>query len=237
MSVEINETHHAGLFIAIADTVGKLLDQANTEQALKDIVCNYGFRRGARMAATVKENNGAENICSYVAYCEYKNTKNAMKQEILKIEEGSKILISQCPWYDTWKKYNKMDYGKIYCNNIDESLFKGFGKTVKISVDKVKPRGDASCTFIYHDFYMNLSTIAKIGFMKAINPGKKIIKSWAFHVADLLDSASNSMEQLGIKKEIFEDQVFSSYSEMFTEEISTCINKELQKLRLSTVSS
>ena len=44
----------------------------------------------------------------------------------IRTEPTLQTYISKCAWCDAWKKHNLMEYGKLYCVNVDNAVYQGF---------------------------------------------------------------------------------------------------------------
>lgn len=55
--------------------------------------------------------------------------------------------LTECDMYELWKKYDLLDAGVVYCEEIHHAMWSAFHEDTVVVQDKILTRGDDCCTF------------------------------------------------------------------------------------------
>lgn len=55
--------------------------------------------------------------------------------------------LTECDMFELWKKYDLMDAGVVYCEEIHHAMWSAFHEDTVVIQDKILTRGDNMCTF------------------------------------------------------------------------------------------
>lgn len=125
-SVTCKIEHHAVLFALLAKHAVTLCGEKGKESVLSGMTV-YGKERGARMAANALENGDELTTMTNQAYGEWKpDYDGQMEFGQLRTEPTLQTYIAKCAWCDAWKKHGLLEYGKLYCVNVDNAVYQGF---------------------------------------------------------------------------------------------------------------
>lgn len=125
-SVTCKIEHHAVLFALLAKHAVTLCGEKGKEAVLSGMTV-YGKERGARMAANALANGDELTTMTNQAYGEWKpDYDGQMEFGQLRTEPTLQTYIAKCAWCDAWKKHGLLEYGKLYCVNVDNAVYQGF---------------------------------------------------------------------------------------------------------------
>ncbi|MDR3280111.1 MAG: L-2-amino-thiazoline-4-carboxylic acid hydrolase [Synergistaceae bacterium] len=136
---------HATLFALLAKNAidGYSEGRSATTQA----IASYGRERGMRAAARCMADGLPLSMENYILYGEWADPRNGSRAEIAALEPNYKTNVSVCGWCEAWKKHGLLEYGKIYCDNADLNLVRGFNPDLELGMGGILSRGDAVCEF------------------------------------------------------------------------------------------
>lgn len=118
--------HHAVLFALLAKYAVTICGKRGEEAIQKGMIV-YGNERGARMAANALARGDELTTMTSQAYGEWKpDYEGQMEFGQLRLEPTFQTYITKCAWCDAWKKHNLLEYGKLYCVNVDKAVYQGF---------------------------------------------------------------------------------------------------------------
>ncbi len=148
ISDEFYIEEHATLYALIAKKAIELCGDpgfAAVEEATK----LYGLERGGRMAKRALRDGKELTMMNYTQYSEWTDTRGESAGAIESYNPDYITITTRCGWCEAWKKHNLLDYGKIYCQFIDEYLVKGFNPENQLIISKTLSAGDELCHFCW----------------------------------------------------------------------------------------
>ncbi len=118
--------HHAVLFALLAKYAIQECGDEGREAILAGMTA-YGNERGMRMAQNALAHGDELTTMTNQAYGEWQpDYEGQMEFGQIRTEPTLQTYISKCAWCDAWKKHNLMEYGKLYCVNVDNAVYQGF---------------------------------------------------------------------------------------------------------------
>lgn len=108
----------------------------------------FGERRGKEIAEIVKSLGKELTLKNYFIYSTF-DSEQTTKYKINLVDGNVELIIRKCVFCDGCKDWDKLGYGKIYCDYIDEAILKGYNPDLKIEVPKALTRGDKRCVQRY----------------------------------------------------------------------------------------
>jgi hypothetical protein len=142
---------HALLFAALAKHIMTSTAEKQGLEIIRRGVTEYGLERGLRYAARCLANGDKLDVANYMAYSELVEPK-AWNKSVTESLSPYKFNTISCGWCATWKKYNLLDYGKLYCTWIDPSLVRGFNPEIVLEIDPIMSHGHEVCSFTWKNF-------------------------------------------------------------------------------------
>lgn len=147
------------LFARFFAIVSRRLEERLGEEGLRimgEAVREWGFERGKNIAERAQADGGENNLMNYLENYdmereedfgyENKYTENEIFQEF-----------TGCVFAETWMAEGHERYGRIYCENIDPAIARGYNKNLACRHEKIM-YDDHKCTFC---FYMEQENQAK----------------------------------------------------------------------------
>ncbi len=179
--------HHAILYAFIARSVIETLGKDKGERIVVEAIKTYGKQRGKRMALRAMEDGHTLTMDAYLAYGEWEAGQGEI--ELSAEQQGSdfKTVISKCPWHDTWKEYDLLDYGKYYCSHIDVALVEGFDPALEINVSSTLTNDSDPCEFLF---------IKANPVENKISPEQKTMMPWEYHTGHLFKTFGNVIKRM-----------------------------------------
>lgn len=161
-NTRLSEIHHAQVFMFIGQELKKEFKEVQFEDLISKIVEKYGTQRGNRMALRAKANSHELSMLNYMVYSEFANKTTIIKKKISSLNGHTKVVVTKCPWCETWKENSVLDIGKYYCKFVDKALVNGFNPNLKIDVYSTLTNHKETCEFIFHDLKVGISSYVYI---------------------------------------------------------------------------
>ena len=161
-------------------------------KAVEKAVRRYGARRGRRMAQKARQNGYDNDILGYLLFGEFDLSEVGNAYAIAGRDPDLEVHMTQCFWHGLWKEHGLLDYGRLYCRDIDMSLLEGFNDRLCFDAyDRFTTNRDI-CRFVYHGW--PLTDAMLIAFMEKSKEVAPIAhKSWLYHTADLYQALSQAI--------------------------------------------
>jgi hypothetical protein len=93
--------------------------------------------------------------------------------------------VHKCPWHEAWEETDLKSYGKLYCQEVDEALVRGFNPDLLIEVNTTKSEGAEHCEFIFHDANLGAVNSLLLRYRREFNPANRGVMPWAYHLGHL----------------------------------------------------
>ncbi len=190
--------HHALLFAWISRAVVERVGEDRGESVTRKAVRRYGEERGRRMARRAQACGHALSMANYFAYGEWEAGPGEMEQQIVEKVPHARVHVHKCPWHTAWENNGLVQYGRVYCLEIDEALVRGFNSGLKVNVNSTQTNGDDRCEFVFHNANLTLFNTLLLGYKKAIKPGRRALMPWDYHTGHLYKTMGEVfVEELG----------------------------------------
>ena len=210
--------HHAVLFALLAKHAVTLCGKKG-EEAIQKGMTIYGRERGARMAANALERGDELTTMTNQAYGEWKpDYEGQMEFGQLRTEPTLQTYIAKCAWCDAWKKHDLLEYGKLYCVNVDHAVYQGFRSDfVCTPIATALSWGGARCEF---DWGHPISAEeAQELVRKKKELGTSCMKDFNFNTAHLKHTISKTLtEELGEEGKRAAKLALDDYVRLFGQE-------------------
>ena len=174
MSVEdirksFSPTHHALLFAWISRAVVQQVGEKKGEDVMRKAVRRYGQQRGTRMAlrAQAKDQDLSLNMFDFQVYGEWESDDADFGRLILGTDPHFHVRVAKCPWNDAWGENDLLNFGRIYCLEVDQALIEGFNPKLKLEVNTTLPNDQKDCDFVFHDAYLNTENMGLLEMCRA----------------------------------------------------------------------
>lgn len=142
--------HHAAMIGCMNKAVMQIAPN-NAEHLIEQYMRQYGLDRGSKMARQAMEAGYDLNIHTYNAYRQWACEPGASVSHVVSERPDYRVRVTRCPWQEEWQRRGLTEFGKYYCDFIDEALAQGFGGGLNLRVAKTLSHGDSCCDFIWQD--------------------------------------------------------------------------------------
>lgn len=217
-AVECKIEHHAVLFALFAKHAVTMCGKRG-EEAIQKGMTVYGNERGARMAANALARGDELTTMTNQAYGEWKpDYDGQMEFGQLRTEPTLQTYIARCAWCDAWKKHDLLEYGKLYCVNVDNAVYQGFRSDfVCTPTATALSWGGTRCEF---DWGHPISAEeAEELARKKKELGTSCMKDFNFHTAHLKHTISKMLiEELGEEGKNAAEYALDEYAALFGQE-------------------
>ncbi len=192
--------HHAALFAWLACEASEQLGPPG-EDAIRAGVRRYGEERGQRMAALARADDQPTDFVSYLLYGEidFGQTRNVSR--VVQRTPFVEVQVTRCDWHQAWLEQGALAYGRLYCQEIDCAILRGFDPNLAFSVAGTLTNGAPCCRFLYHGARMGLFDTLRYRIERR-RVGSSALRSFDWHTADLYRVLSAVLvERLGVEGE------------------------------------
>ncbi|HHV71534.1 MAG TPA: L-2-amino-thiazoline-4-carboxylic acid hydrolase [Clostridia bacterium] len=137
----------AKLFAAVAKEV---VDRFGEEgkQAIAEGVRKFGERRGRNIAANVEQAGKEKVLTNYLPYYDMERSKLFVYDSEVS-DEKIEQKFYQCPFAAAWIEDGNQELGKLYCEQIDDAIAKGYDPRLRCVALKRLLDGDEYCHLIF----------------------------------------------------------------------------------------
>lgn len=193
---QFTATHHALLFAWAAREIIHFAGQQG-EGVVRQAVRHYGAQRGRRMALRALAHGAPLDMFHYMAYGEWKVGAGEMASEMVDTEPAARTVVQGCPWHTAWAERDLMDYGRLYCLEIDEALARGFNPALRLEVRHTRPNDGCPCEFVYHGAELTPERDAELQRLRIALSGQAVMP-WEYHCGHLFQALRNqAVQELG----------------------------------------
>ncbi len=148
-------------------------------------VRHYGEQRGRRMAARARRDGVELSMAAFLAYTEYRLATDLRKQELSQSGQDVHTTMLQCPWDETWKQNGLIEYGRLYCREIDHAVLRGFNPALRLEVNRTLSNDGLPCDFT---FFAGAASPSP-------QPSQPSVRPWDYHVGHLYASLCTVLTQ------------------------------------------
>jgi len=103
------------------------------------------------MATRAAADGEALSMASYLAYGEWEVGPYEMEHQIVEDAPDIMAYVHRCPWHAAWAENELMEWGRLYCLEIDEALGRGFNPDIVLEVNRTQTNDGGYCEFVYRD--------------------------------------------------------------------------------------
>ncbi|MDR3165873.1 MAG: L-2-amino-thiazoline-4-carboxylic acid hydrolase [Synergistaceae bacterium] len=174
----------------------------------------YGKERGMRAAMRCLADGEPLSMGNYILYGEWDDPKGVSKSEAAAFEPNYKTRVTTCGWCEAWKHHGLLNYGRVYCDNVDENLVFGFNPALTLKMDKILSHGDEYCSFDWIGCeFKDAEELSK----KRKDLAARVTRDFLYHCGHVLSTFRREIcFELGLPKgEKIISQVLLEYKKIF----------------------
>lgn len=155
---------------------------------MRKAVRRYGEQRGRRMALRAQRDRQALNFATYLRYGEWRSVSHESMSE--RATEGANLInrVRVCPWNNAWLDASLPRFGRLYCQEIDLALVRGFNPELRLEVNQTLSNGGAFCEFVFHQ------AMATNPDAQAVIEPTRTVMPWGYHCAHLYQTCRSVLE-------------------------------------------
>jgi hypothetical protein len=183
--IQLTEKHHAILFALLAREVIICLGVEEGKDLVRQVVRFYGEQRGKRMALRALRDGQPLTMANFRRYGEWRSlTSEGRSETVLK---GMDIVtnVSVCPWANAWFDTELLPYGRLYCQEIDRALVRGFNPELTIHVNSTISNDSQPCEFIYVQAVPSSELNLESGDDESGRHEPDMVMPWEYHCGHL----------------------------------------------------
>lgn len=212
--------HHGLLMAWIGRQVFQRVGPVKGEMVIRKAVRRYGEERGRRMALRAQSNGKELTMLTYLIYGELMLSPDEITQRTEPNNHNNRrLLVERCPWHATWMDEGLIEYGRLYCREIDLAIVRGFNPELHLDVLKTQTNDRQPCDFIFHGAPLSVSNSVAMMIGQKISPGKRVILPWEYHVGHLYKTLSDVLStELGLTGREAGEAALAEFTARFGEE-------------------
>lgn len=181
--------HHAMLFAWLAQEATSRFGE-DGKAAILDGVRRYGEQRGGRMAERARADGHPNDVLGFLLYGELPLAETTNEMNLTHRTPHVEVHAARCDWCDAWRERDVLESGRLYCQEIDYALMRGFNPDFRFEVDGTMSGGAPVCRFIYHDGRLGVLDMIRYLWLKR---RIKVTRPMEFHAADLYRVISETL--------------------------------------------
>ncbi|MFO7796242.1 MAG: L-2-amino-thiazoline-4-carboxylic acid hydrolase [Promethearchaeati archaeon] len=145
------KTHFFGMFaqffsIIALETINKFGEEGR--KVMETAVKKYGEERGRRIADLVKSLGKELNLKNFFIYGDL-DSRSILKYRPKIVDGNLELIIRDCVFCNACKEWNLEEYGKIYCQYVDQAILNGYNPDLTLELPERMMLGDKICHFRY----------------------------------------------------------------------------------------
>ena len=102
------------------------------------------------MALRALANGDELSMTHFLVYGELRSRTRLGQHEISTEGAHVRMVVPRCPWALSWMEADLSQYGRLYCQEIDQALMRGFNPDLIIDVNRTQTNDGEPCEFLYH---------------------------------------------------------------------------------------
>jgi hypothetical protein len=221
--------YHALLMAWISRQVCQRIGPVKGEQLIRKAIRRYGEERGQRMALRAKEHGKELSMVNYMIFGEWSAAPGEIEQHLEQNNHHNmRMLVSHCPWNAAWLENDLLEYGRLYCQEIDLALLRGFNPELRMDVIKTQTNDHQPCDFIFHGSPLNLTNSMALMVGKKLN-GTRFILPWEYHVGHLYKTMGDVLAaEMGLAGREAIEAALVEFSQRFGEDAARLVKNHQQ---------
>ena len=190
---EFRARDHAVLFACLARAVIRRFGRQG-EAAVRTAVRKYGLQRGHRMALRTLRDGQELNVMNYLVYGEWSAAGEARDNRFPAYAPEVRMENHVCPWHQAWADSDLMEYGRLYCSEVDAALAHGYnGMTLELQTNLAA--GDPFCAFLFRGCGLTAEQMEELPRRREAL-GDRARMPWSYHMGHLLRAVEETAEDV-----------------------------------------
>lgn len=229
-TVPFTPSHHGLLMAWLARQACQRVGPLKGEMVTRKAIRRYGEERGRRMAQRALADKKELNTLTYMLYGEWSAAPGEVEQRLeANNHNNMRLLVERCPWHQVWLDHDLIEFGRIYCQEIDLALLRGFNPDLHLDVVKTQTNDRQPCDFIFHGTPLNTANSIALKVGKKVSPGKRVLLPWEFHVGHLFKTFNDVfLAELGLVGREAAEAALNEFAQRFGEQAGRLVRSYLQ---------
>ena len=224
MEITFTASQHAILFALLARALSSHLGPEKSEAVIHQAVQRYGQQRGHRMALRAQRDGEPLSMLNYMAYAEWRVGPGETEQAMTELVPDARSFVTLCPWHQAWLGSELLRYGRLYCQEIDHALVRGFNPELRLDVLSTLSNDDRPCEFVYHQANLTPENLELLDEKKSANQQHGAVMPWEYHAGHLYAAfKSILLPELGVRGETILQEALTAFALRFGEESAQVI--------------
>ena len=160
---------------------------------MRQAVCHYGEQRGHRMALRAQRDGEPLSMLNFMAYGEWRTELGELEQSLEETAPDARALVTRCPWSQAWMENDLLQYGRLYCLEIDLALARGFNPALRLEVLSTLSNDLRASEFVYHAANLTPENLAILDQKKAANQENGGVLPWEYHIGHLFTAVETML--------------------------------------------
>ena len=212
-------SHHAVFFALLARAVLVHCGDEKGEAVTRGVVRRYGEQRGWRMRLRAQKDGEPLTMLNYMAYGEWRAREGESEQRMAETTPDAYSYVDRCPWNQAWVESDLLQYGRLYCQEIDQALVRGFNPQLKLDVLSTLSNDQKPCEFIFYQANLTPENLSILSEKKKINQQKGVVMPWEYHLGHLVQAAKFIVtDELGSEGEAVLQEALGEFARRYGEE-------------------
>ena len=182
---------HAVLYALLVRAARTLYGQQGTAASISGTKL-YATQRGNRMAARTLADGRECTPLNYMIYSEWQDSKSWSEGKTISLSPVHHTQTLRCGWYDSWRKHDLLEDGKLYCEYVDAYLVKGYNPNNQLELRETLSHEGCCCDFYWIGRSFSSEQELRQAMELAAQLSPKTVKDFLYHSGHLLSAMSQA---------------------------------------------
>ncbi len=217
--MKLTASHHAILFALLSRSVITRLGAESGEKIMREAVRRYGEQRGRRMALRAQRDGEPLTMLNYMAYGEWRTEPGESIQRSEEMVPHARSFVDRCPWNQAWVESGLLQYGRLYCLEIDQALARGFNPALRLDVLSTLSNDGCPCEFAFYDANLTPENVDYLDRKKTANQQNGAVLPWEYHAGHLYAAVKSALAaELDERGEAILQEALAAFAQRFGED-------------------
>jgi len=217
--MKFTASHHAILIALLSRSAITRLRAENGEKIIRQAVRRYGEQRGRRMALRAQRDGEPLTMLNYMAYGEWRTEPGESAQRSEEMVPHARSFVDRCPWHQAWVESGLLQYGRLYCQEIDQALARGFNPALRLNVLSTLSNDGCPCEFVFYDANLTPANVDHLDRKKTANQQNGAVLPWEYHAGHLYAAVKSALAaELDERGEAILQEALAAFAQRYGDE-------------------
>ena len=198
--MEYGIREHAVLYGLLAENLCRYAGEETGLSLIEQFTARYGEMRGRRMRKHTQTDQKPADISSFLIYGEWAGKPGENRSSMHYGDKETVSEVTRCAWYDAWREYGLLPYGRNYCRWIDRAICAGYNGEFSLEVKEALGLDGSKCLFCWNQKADQDRIIRE----KEKN-GTRWIRPFSFHCRELLEAFRLTVTDPGLQEAVINE--------------------------------